>query len=157
MITYNTNGNVPQKLFNNRFIPKIIPGAIYTIDQLVTEDVQGIRETLDARHMVLSKEIVQDAAHSGAHIFRTLREVSRTDRDGSTPQGVNTAVATARLTPPIKIFNGTSNSPTRTRTQDIFNPIRPASPQCISNAQQLKNSINDFLTKIAVLEPVSVK
>ena len=49
MITYTTNENFPQKLFNNRFIPKIIPGAIYTIDQLVTEDLAEIGETLDTR------------------------------------------------------------------------------------------------------------
>ena len=83
-------------------------------------------------------------AQSGAHIFRTPREVSQTGRDGSMPRDTNTAVATVSLTPPIQIFNSTSDSPTRTVTQDIFNPIGPAGPQWIRNAQKLKTSINDF-------------
>ena len=34
--TYTINENFPQKLFNNWFVPKIIQGKIYPIDQLVT-------------------------------------------------------------------------------------------------------------------------
>ena len=45
--TYTTNRKSPQKLFNNRFIPDIIPGAIRPIDQMIMEGVTGIRETLD--------------------------------------------------------------------------------------------------------------
>ena len=47
--TYTTNGNYLLKLFINRLIPKIIPGAIHPIDQPITEDVAITRETLDAR------------------------------------------------------------------------------------------------------------
>ena len=119
--------------------------------------MSGIRDNLDVFQTVLSKDIVTDAAHSGARIFRTPREVIRTGRDVSMPRDVNTAVATARLTPPIKIFNSTSDSPRRTRTQDISNTIGPADPKWTSNAQKLKTSIHGFLTKIAVLDPVSVK
>ena len=53
---------------------------------------------MGAYQMMLPKEIVADAVRSGAHIFWTPREVSRTDRDGSTPRGVNTAVLIARMT-----------------------------------------------------------
>ena len=35
---YTNNGKFPQKLLKNRFVPKIIPGAIRPIDQLVMED-----------------------------------------------------------------------------------------------------------------------
>ena len=41
--TYTNNGNFPQKLLKNRFIPKIILGKIRPIDQLFTENVPGIR------------------------------------------------------------------------------------------------------------------
>ena len=41
--TYTTNGNFPQKLLKNRFVPKIIKGEIRPIDQLSTENVPGIR------------------------------------------------------------------------------------------------------------------
>ena len=75
------------------------------------EDVPVIRETLGARQKVLLKEIVTDAAHSGAHIFRTLREVGRTGRDGSTPQDVKTAVSTVRLTLQSPNFIGTFDPP----------------------------------------------
>ena len=92
---YTTNGNYPYKLILNRLIPEIIPGAIRPIDQTITEEVEGIRETLDAHQMVLLKEIVTDTASSGAHILRSPREVSRTDRDGTTPQYGKNAVAAA--------------------------------------------------------------
>ena len=51
--TYTINVNYAQKLFNNRFIPKIIPGTNRLIDQLIPENVPGIQETLDARQTVL--------------------------------------------------------------------------------------------------------
>ena len=40
--SYTTNKHFPQKLFKNRFVPQIIPGAIRSIDQMFTEDVPGI-------------------------------------------------------------------------------------------------------------------
>ena len=68
--TDTTNGKTPHKLILTRLIPKIIPGAIWPIEQMITGDVTGIREALDARHMCHSKEIVTDVARSGAHILR---------------------------------------------------------------------------------------
>ena len=154
---YTTNRNFPQKLFNSRFVPNITPGANRPNDQLVTDDVPGIRGTLGTHQTFLPKEIVTDAARSGARIFQNPSKVSQTGRDGSMPQDVNTAVATTRLTPQRQIFNSTSNSPTRNGTQDIVNPIEPASPQWINTAQNSKLPLMDFLTKIAVLDPVLVK
>ena len=46
--TDTTNGNYPHNLLINRFIPEIIPGAIRTIDQTITEYEKVIGETLDA-------------------------------------------------------------------------------------------------------------
>ena len=69
--TYTTNGNFPHKLILNWLIPKIIQGAIRMIEQIITEDVAGIKETLDARQTILLKKIVTNSACSGAHIFRT--------------------------------------------------------------------------------------
>ena len=103
------------------------------------------------------KEIVTDAARSGARIFWTPREVSRTDRDGSIPRDVNTSVDTARLTTPIQIFNSASDSPTRTGTQDIVNPIGPAGPQWISGAQKLKTFIDGLFDKDRGPRPSSSK
>ena len=56
--TYTTNGNFAQKKLKNRFFPKIIQDAIRLIDQLVTEDVPGIRDTLGKHQTVLLKEII---------------------------------------------------------------------------------------------------
>ena len=44
------------------------------------------------------EEIVTETACSVVRILRNMREVSFTDRDGSTPRDVNTAVVTAMLT-----------------------------------------------------------
>ena len=154
---YTTNRNSPHKLFINLTIPKIIPGAIRLIDQTITKHVVGIRETLDARQNMLSKEIVTDTTCSGARILWTPQEVIRTGRDGTMPRDVNTTVEAARLTPPVQIFHSTSDSPTLTGTQDILNPIDPLSPQWSSNADKLKNSMNAFLQKTEVPDPVSVR
>ena len=99
--TYITNRKSLKNLFNNRFTPKIIPGEINPIEQLVTEDDPLIRETLNAHQTMILKEIVTDTVHSGTCIFQTPSELSRTGKDGSTTRDVNTAVATARLTPSI--------------------------------------------------------
>ena len=143
--THTNNRNFAQKLLKNQFVPKIIQGAISPIDQLVTKDVPVIRETLRALQMVLSKKIITDVAHSGARILWTPREVSRTGRDSSTPRGVNTAVAIARLTLQSPDFIGTSDSPTRTRNQDIFSPKLSIIVQKGRNAELLNAPINQFL------------
>ena len=69
---YTIKGNSTHKLILNRLIPKTTPGAIRTIDQAITEDVAGIGETLDVRQTVLSKDIITDAARSGARIYGLL-------------------------------------------------------------------------------------
>ena len=128
----------------NRFVPNITPGEIRPIDQLVTEDVPVIRETLGARQTVLPKEIVADAACSGVHILWTPREVSHTGRDSSMPRDVNTAIVTAMLTLQSPNFIGTSDSPTQTGTQDIVSPRRSIIPQKGRNAEPLDAPINQF-------------
>ena len=40
--THTNNRNFPQKFLRSRFVPKIIQGVIFRIDQLVTEDVPEI-------------------------------------------------------------------------------------------------------------------
>ena len=155
--TYTNNRKIPRKLLKNRFVPKIIQGAIRTIEQLVTEDVPGTQETLGVRQTVLPKEIVTDAARSGAHIFWTPREVSRTERDGSMQRDVNTAVATTRLTLQSPIFNSNSDSPTWTGTQDIVSPRRSIIPQEARNADPLDASINQFTAKHGHPKPIFSK
>ena len=112
---------------------------------------------MDAHQAVLLKEIVTDAARSGACIFRTHREVSRTSRDGTTPQNRNTALATNRLTSPVQICHSTTDPPSWNRNQEITNPIVPFSPQWIRNAEKLKIQFMDFLQKIEVLNPFLVR
>ena len=141
----------------NRFVPNIIQGAIRPIEQLVTEDVPGIRENLGARHMILPKDIVTDAARSGAHIFRTQREVSRTDSDSSTPHDVSTSIATARLTLQNPNFIGTSDSQTRTGNQYITSPWRSIILQKGSNANPLEAPINKFSAVHGHPTPISSK
>ena len=66
--TYTTNRNFPQKILKNWFILKIIQGEILPIDQLVTEDMLGILETLAERQTVLPKYIITYEVCSGVHI-----------------------------------------------------------------------------------------
>ena len=69
--TDTTNRYSLHKLILNRLIPKITPGKILPIEQTIPEDVTGMGENLDAHKMVISKEIVTDAA-TVAHIFYEL-------------------------------------------------------------------------------------
>ena len=105
----------------------------------------GIREILGTCQTVLPKGIFMDATRSGAHIFQTPREVSRTVRDGSNPRDVNTSIATDRLTPPSLIFKSTSNFPTQTGNQDIFSPRWSVIVHEARNAEPLHAPINRFL------------
>ena len=117
----------------------------------------GIGEDLDARQMVLSKEIATDVVCSGARILRTPKELSRTGRDSTTPQYGNTIVAAARLNPPIMICHSTNDSPSRNRNQDIINPIGPFSIQWIRNAKKIKTSIDDFFAEDRGIKPIFSK
>ena len=74
--THTTNGYFAKKILKNRFVPKIIQGKICLIEQLVMEDVPGVRETLGAWKTVISKEIVTDAVRSGVRIFALLGRVA---------------------------------------------------------------------------------
>ena len=131
--TYTTNGNSPHTLFINRLIPEIIPDAIPPIDQIIKENASGIRETLEARQKILSKEIVMYAVRGGARIFLTRREEIRTGRDKTTPWDRKTAVVAARLTSPVQICHRTIDFPNWTENQDIINPRGPISSQWIRN------------------------
>ena len=99
------------------------------------------------------EEIVADAAHSGAHIFRTPTKVSKTGREGTTPWDKKTAVATARLTSPVQSYHSTTDFPSRNRNQEIINLIRTVSLQWIRNAEKLKTSINGFFAEDRFLTP----
>ena len=70
--TYTTNRSSPHKVILNQLIPKIIPGAIRPIYQMIMEDVAEIGDTLDTCQTVLSKNTVTDAARSGARISGLL-------------------------------------------------------------------------------------
>ena len=134
-----------QNLLRIQFVPNIIQGAFRPIDQIITEDLPGIEEIFGARQMVLPKDIDMDTARSGACIFYTLRELIWTGRYNSTSQFVNTAYATARLTPPIPSFNSTSVSPARTVTQDIVSSRRSIIATKAKNVEPLDTLINRFL------------
>ena len=85
--TDTTNRNSPQKLLINRTIPVIIP-PIYPP---VADGVVAGRGTLHARQKFSLKEIVMDAARSGAHVFRDPAAVNRKDTDRMIPQERNTS------------------------------------------------------------------
>ena len=71
--THTTNGYTPHTLFINRLNPEIIPATIMPIDQTIAEDYAVSGETLHARHTILPKETVTDAALSAARFSGLLR------------------------------------------------------------------------------------
>ena len=107
--------------------------------------MSGIQDIWGSRQTVLPKPSITDAARSSARIFRTPRKVSRTDRDGSTQQDVNSAEANARLNPPSPSPNPNSISPARTETQEISNPRRSIIARMARNADPLDAPIHVFL------------
>ena len=155
--TDTTNGNPPHKLILNWIIPKIIPGAIRLIYQTIMEYMAGIRETLDARQIVILNKIVTDTARSGERILQTSREIIRTGRYSTMPRDGNTVVAAARSTSPVQIWHSITDSPIRNRNQEIINPIGPVSPQWISNSKKLKTSINGFFAQERGFKPICSK
>ena len=126
----------------NRFVQKITQGAIFLIYQIVTEDVPIIREALGAHQKVLLKEIFTDAARSCMQILRTTKEVSVKVRHDLTPRDANTIIAAARLTLQSLNFIGASDSPLRTRTQDIVIPRRSIIPKKCMTTETLNALIN---------------
>ena len=114
-------------------------------------------DDLDTRQTILSKEIVTDAAHCGAHIFQTLRRVSRTGRDSTMPRDKNTVVAAASSTVPVQICNSTTDSPIRNMNQEIINPIGALSRQWTRDAMKLKNSIDGCFAEDRGLKPIFSK
>ena len=79
--TDTTNESSQQKLLINWTLPMIIP----TIDPRIADGVVDGRGTRHVCQTPASKLIVLDAARSGENVFRTPMDVSRTDRDRTTP------------------------------------------------------------------------
>ena len=130
------------KLLINRLIPETIPVAIPPIDQTIAEDDAGSRETLHAHLMILSKEIVTDAARSAAHVFQTPEDIRRNGTDDTTPGDRNTAIGSIRLAYPVRIGVITTGSLRNTRSQDIISPRGSIGPQWSRYSQPLDTSIN---------------
>ena len=104
----------------SRFGPKLFEGAIGSINQLLTEDVPRIQETLGVCHTFILKESVTDAAGSCTHIFRgTPGKVSQTSREDATPRGI-ISDENSRLISPILVSNPTSVFPAHFGNQDII-------------------------------------
>ena len=155
--TYTNNGNFPHTWILNWHIPNIIQGAIRPIEQTILEGVAVIKETLDAQQTILLKKIVTNSACSGAHIFRTPMEESRTVRYGTMPRDGNPSVGATRLTSPVHFFHSATNSPLRNRNQEIINHTGPISHQWIRNAKKLKTSIDECFAEDRGLKPVCSK
>ena len=127
------------------------------IDQNISEDAAGSGETLHARHRIISKEIVIDAARSAAHVFQTPEDVIRNGTDKTTPLEDNPAIGSTRLTSPIRIGVSTTGSPSRTGRQDIRSPREYIGPQWIRDAQPLDTSINGIYSNYRDPAPIFSK
>ena len=95
----NSNIKPKQRLLSYRTIP-VLP---LTTNLVV---YQGIAPIILALHMFLmpaTKEVVADAASGRAWIKMTLRQVSRTGVDGSTPGNIFNAIGTVEPSSPVII------------------------------------------------------
>ena len=142
--THTTNRKFAQKLLISRFVPKIIPVVIRTINPLVTVDVVGVQDILSPRQTVLPKARVTDAARSCAHIFWTTGKVSRADRDDSTPWEVNSD-ENYRSILPISVSNPNYVSPERFRNQEVISPSHPSIAKRGRNADPFDAPIDGSL------------
>ena len=91
--TDTTNGNSSKKILINWTLSIIIP-HIYP---QIPDGVESGRGTTHACQTLTSKVIVTDAARSGARVFRTPEDISRTGRDGTTPRVRNTSIRYPRF------------------------------------------------------------
>ena len=126
-----TNINSPQKILIKRTLPMIIP----PIDPWVEDGVEAGRGTTYARQTLYLEVIIPDAAHSGAHVFRTPADTSQTNRDEKNPRDGNTSISYLRLNSPVLIGGGTTVPPTRTESQNIGSPKGPTGSVEVRNAQ----------------------
>ena len=97
--------------------------------------------------MILSKEIVTDAARSAARFFRAPADVSRHGTDGTTPRDGNTDIVSTKFNSPVRIGGSTTVSPSMTGSQDIISPRGSIGPQEVREAQPLDTSINRISSK----------
>ena len=84
----------------------------------------------------------RDVTQSGTHVFQNPGDVSRTERDGTTPRDGSTSIRSPRLNSPVLIGGGTIVSLTRTGSQDIGIPKGPTGSVEVRNAQIFNTSIN---------------
>ena len=71
---------------------------ILPIDSRIADRVAAGRGTTYARQMPAFMVIVTDAARSDAHVLRNPVDLSRMDREKTTPQDGNTFIRYPRLT-----------------------------------------------------------
>ena len=140
--TDTNNRNSPQKSLINCIVPEIIPFIIPLIYQTTVKGFAVSGDTLHVYRTIHLKEIVTDAAHSAAHVFRNPVYVSWHFMDGTTPRYGNTSVRSTRLTSPVRIGGSTTVYPTRTGSQDIISPRCSIGPQEVRDAQPLDTSFN---------------
>ena len=140
--TDTTNIYYSHKLLINRLIPEIIPVSIPPIDPTIADGVMESIRTLNARQTITSKEIVTDAARSGALVFQDPTVVNQKDMDGKIPPDRNTIVIHHRSTTPVRMGNLPLVSPTSISSQDIEIPRRSIGPKEVRNVEPLDISIN---------------
>ena len=79
--TNTTNKNSPQMLLISGLIPEITPVVISSAPR-IADSVTAITGTLHTRSTILLKDIVTDAVHSAARVFKYITVVNWIDTDG---------------------------------------------------------------------------
>ena len=119
-VTDTSNGNLQQKLLNNRTLPIIAT----LFDPCIDDRVATSRALTIKLVTPRTKEVITYLVRSNARTLWTPGHVSRTGRDSSTPGNCNIYVRSPRVNSPV-LIGGTNVSPTRTGIQDIVSPKEP--------------------------------
>ena len=124
----------------NGIILDIIPVFILP-EPRIAERFAASSRTLHARQKISSKEIVTDAARSGARIFKDAMVVNCKDTYRTIQRDGNNSGMPPILTTQVQIGAGTSVYLTRMGSQDIDSPSGSIGPQEVRDAQPLDTSI----------------
>ena len=151
--TDTTNTNYRQKLLINQTIPVII----LPNDPPIVDGVAASRWTFHVRQTIALKEIVTNAACSGARVLSYTVVINQKYTNRKIPRDGKTSRSPPRLTTPLRIGGGPSISPTRTGNQDIGSPSESIGPVKVRNAQPLHTSINGISSKHRYPAPTSSK
>ena len=149
-VTHTSNGNFEQKLLSNQTIPVVVPKMSPIIDQQISPIVMAPQTIL----MPATKDVVTDTVSGSAWVNSTLRKVSRTGVDGSTPGNIRNSIRVKHATSPFLIgIVGTSPTYGLSEILQVVNEHNSISPSWAVQTQKLDAFVDVNFPMILILCP----